>query len=204
MSQPSHVPWYRRKTFWNLPNSITVFRLVLAPVMVWLLWDVPNRVEAVVAMVVFVGAMLLDIVDGWLARKWQLQSIAGAFLDPLADKIMVLTTLVMLIPLGWVPAWVVILMEVRELAISGLRSIAMSEGLVIAAGSLGKFKTAYQSTAIGFLLFHYDLMGWVTAHPVGIALLYVALLFSIASAAEYGWGFYLHQRARGQEETVKS
>jgi CDP-diacylglycerol--glycerol-3-phosphate 3-phosphatidyltransferase len=198
------VPWYRRKGFWNLPNTITVVRCALAPVMVALLWNTPNETEAIVAMVVFVGAMLADILDGWLARRWQLQSVAGAFLDPLADKVMVLTTLVMLIPLGWVPAWAVIVLETRELAISGLRSIAMSEGLVIAAGSLGKFKTAYQSTAIGFLLFHYNFMGWVDAHSVGIALLWVSIGFSLVSAAEYGWGFYVHSRARGAAPTSGS
>lgn len=189
-------PWYRRKGFWNLPNTITVLRCALAPVMVVLLWKVPSPTMALITMIIFVSAMLADILDGWLARRWQLQSVAGAFLDPLADKVMVLTTLVMLIPIGWVPAWAVIVLETRELAISGLRSIAMSEGLVIAAGSLGKFKTAYQSTALGFLLFHYNFMGWVDAYSVGIALLWVSILFSLASAAEYGWGFYVHTRDR--------
>lgn len=187
--------WFKSKGFWNLPNTITVVRCLLVPVMVALLWDEPTRNEAVVACVIFVGAMLSDIVDGWLARRWGLQSTIGAFLDPLADKLMVITTLVMLIPHGWVPAWIVVVLESRELAISGLRSIAMSEGMVIAAGSMGKFKTAYQSTALGFLLWHYHTIG-IDAHSVGILLLWVSMFFSVASAGEYFWGFWKYnQRA---------
>ncbi len=188
--------WFKRKGFWNLPNTITVMRCAMVPVMIALLWEKPNFVEAWVAMAIFVIAMLSDVLDGYLARKWNLQSVAGAFLDPLADKLMVLATLVMMIPLGWVPAWIVIVLESRELAISGLRSIAISEGLVIPAGSLGKFKTAYQSTAIGFLLVNYRQFGWVDVHSVGIALLWVSMAFSLASAAEYAWGFYKHNQRR--------
>jgi CDP-diacylglycerol--glycerol-3-phosphate 3-phosphatidyltransferase len=186
--------WFKSKGFWNLPNTITVLRCLMVPVMVALLWNRPSPLEAALACVIFVVAMLSDILDGYLARKWDLQSVAGAFLDPLADKLMVLTTLVMLIPHGWVPAWTVVVLESRELAISGLRSIAVSEGMVIAAGSLGKFKTAYQSTALGFLLWHYPTFGFDT-HSVGVMLLWVSILFSLASAAEYFWGFWQYSRA---------
>lgn len=183
--------WFKQKGFWNLPNTITVVRCCLVPVMVAVLWEKPDRFMGMVAMIIFVGAMLSDILDGYLARRWGLQSIAGAFLDPLADKLMVVTTLIMLIPHGWVPAWMVVVMEARELSISGLRSIAMSEGMVIAAGSMGKFKTAYQSTAIALILVHYPLLG-IDAWSVGYALLYVALFFSLASAWEYAYGFWKH------------
>lgn len=183
--------WFKRKGFWNLPNTITVIRMVFVPVMVVLLWDRPDAAQSVLACVIFVVAMLSDILDGYLARKWELQSVMGAFLDPLADKLMVVTTLIMLIPLGWVPAWMVIALESRELFIQSLRTIAVSEGLVIPAGSLGKFKTAYQSTAIGFLLWHYPTLG-IDAHSVGILLLWVSVFFSWASAAEYFWGFWKH------------
>lgn len=183
--------WFKQKGFWNLPNTITVARCLAVPLMVVLLWDKPDRTQGILACVIFVAAMLSDVLDGYLARKWDLQSIAGAFLDPLADKLMVVTTLVMLIPHGWVPAWAVVVLESRELAISGLRSIAMSEGMVIAAGSLGKFKTSYQSAAIGFLLWHYPNLG-IDAHSVGMLLLYTSIFFSLASAAEYGVGFWKH------------
>lgn len=180
--------WFKRKGFWNLPNTITVARCLMVPVMVGLLWDKPDRLQSVLACVIFVVAMLSDILDGYLARKWELQSVMGAFLDPLADKLMVVTTLVMLIPHGWVAAWMVVVLESRELAISSLRTIAVSEGMVIPAGSLGKFKTAYQSTAIGFLLWHYPSLG-IDAHSVGVLLLWVSIAFSLASAAEYFLGF---------------
>jgi CDP-diacylglycerol---glycerol-3-phosphate 3-phosphatidyltransferase len=189
------TPWYRRKGFWNLPNGITVARCLMVPVVVWLLWDTPGRVQAAASCVIFVVAMLSDVLDGYLARKWDLQSAAGAFLDPLADKLMVLTTLVMLIPHGWVPAWTVVVLESRELVIGGLRQIAVSEGMVIAAGSLGKFKTSYQSTALGFLLWHYPTIG-IDTHSVGILLLWVSIAFSLASAGEYFWGFYKYHSAR--------
>ena len=186
--------WFKRKGFWNLPNTITVARCAAVPVMIALLWEKPDRTMGMVACVVFVIAMLSDILDGYLARKWNLQSVVGAFLDPLADKLMVLATLIMLIPHGWVPAWMVIVLESRELAISGLRSIAMSEGMVIAAGSLGKFKTAYQSTALGFLLWHHPTFGF-DVHSVGIMLLWVSMFFSVASALEYAIGFWKYKPA---------
>ena len=175
---------------------ITLGRLAAVPVLVAMLWSRPQIWEARAAMALFVGAMLGDIVDGWLARKWDIQSVAGAFLDPIADKLMVLTALIMLIPLGWVPAWMVLVLEARELLIGGIRQIAVSEGLVIKAGSLGKFKTAYQSTALGFLLWHYPTFGWVDAHSVGIALLWVSMALSLASGFEYGWGFVKHHQAK--------
>jgi CDP-diacylglycerol--glycerol-3-phosphate 3-phosphatidyltransferase len=134
--------------------------------------------------------MLSDILDGYLARKWNLVSPAGAYLDPLADKLMVATTLIMLIPLGWAPAWLVALIICRESAITGLRGIASQEGMVISASTLGKLKTAYQSTAIGFILWHVDIT-WFEGGPVlhtanaGLVLLYLGTLFSLLSAAEY-------------------
>lgn len=190
--------WYRRKGFWNLPNTITILRTLFVPVVMGLMWSEPGLIRAIVACTVFVVAMLLDLVDGWLARKWDLQSVIGAFLDPLADKLMHVSALIMLIPLGWVPAWMVIVLESRELAITGLRSLAASEGMVIPASSLGKFKTAYQSTAISFLLLHYRILGF-DCHSVGILLLWVSIGMSLVSGIEYGWRFYDHYQKRHQE-----
>lgn len=176
--------WRSKETFWNLPNSLTVARIALVPVMVLLLWDSPTWLEKTLGFVVFVGAMITDVIDGWLARKWGLTSAAGAYLDPLADKLMVTTVLIMMIPHGWVPAWLVVVLLCRELAITGLRGIASQEGMVISASTLGKFKTAYQSTALGFILFTPKLFGMEPTR-VGLALLYIATLFSLVSAAEY-------------------
>ena len=189
------TPWYRQKGFWSVPNLITMLRTLFVPVVVGLLWSVPSFTAEVVTAVVFIVAMLLDLVDGYLARKWDLQSVIGAFLDPLADKLMHVSALIMLIPMGRVPAWIVLVLESRELAITGLRSLAASEGLMISASSLGKFKTAYQSTAISFLLLHEDLLG-INCHSVGVMLLYVSMVMSVVSGLEYGWGFYVHYNKR--------
>jgi CDP-diacylglycerol--glycerol-3-phosphate 3-phosphatidyltransferase len=183
---------------------VTYLRVAVVPAMIALLWDTPTWIEAWVAMWVFVLAMIGDVVDGYLARKWDLQSATGAFLDPLADKLLVLATLVMMIPLGWISAWVVIVLESRELIVGGLRQVAASEGMVIPAGSLGKFKTSYQSTAIGFLLVHYPHWGLVDPSKVGVALLYVSMLLSIASMVEYAWGFARHARARAAAGGLKT
>ena len=191
----SKVPWYRRPGFTNLPMLIPLGRCAAVPVMVLLLWKTPAPVAAAYTMVIFVLTMIGDVVDGWLARKWDIQSVAGAFLDPIADKLMVLATLVMMIPLGWVPAWIVLVLEARELIVGALRQIAVSEGLVIPAGSLGKFKTAYQSTALGFLLFHYDGFG-MNAHTVGMALLWQSMVLSVVSGLQYAWGYAQHRNAR--------
>lgn len=183
------MSWMKSKGFWNLPNTITVGRVVLVPLMVVLLWDVPSALEWKISFVVFVGAMLTDIVDGWLARKWDLQSPAGAYLDPLADKLMVGTTLIMLVPLGYLPAWLVALLIARESAITGLRGIASQEGMVISASTLGKFKTAYQGTALGFVLYHEPLFG-MNPPSTGLFLLYISTFFSLISAAEYLYQFF--------------
>jgi CDP-diacylglycerol--glycerol-3-phosphate 3-phosphatidyltransferase len=198
--------------FWNLPNILTLMRMALVPVMLWLLLEAPTPAEGVVCCVIFVGAMITDIIDGYLARKWGLVSAIGAFLDPLADKLMVVTTLVMLVPLGWLPAWLVAVLICRELTITALRTIAVSEGMVLAADHLGKFKTAFQSTALGFLLWHYPTSMWppqlstasgpptdgyiLDAHSCGVVLLYIALFFSLVSAFNYLRSFFNYSAQR--------
>jgi len=179
--------------FWNLPNILTVLRIALIPVMVWLLLEEPSNTEEIVSVIIFVGAMITDIVDGWLARKWDLVSPVGAYLDPLADKLMTITVLVMLVPLGRAPAWMVSLLLCREVAITGLRSIASQEGMVLAASSFGKLKTVYLGTAIGFLLFHTEWLG-CDAHSAGIALLWIATGFSLLSGLHYFREFVKHTK----------
>jgi len=189
----------RSEGFWNLPNTLTVLRIFAVPWMVWILWEVPTVWEARLAMAIFVVAMITDIIDGWLARKWNLVSVAGAFLDPLADKLMVATTMVMLVALGWLPAWICALIICRELTITALRTVALSEGLYMPADSLGKFKTAFQSTALGYLLWHYPtelFPGFhVDAHSCGLVLMYIAVFFTVVSAANYLRVFFKHAKA---------
>lgn len=185
-----------RSGFWNLPNTLTVLRIAAVPLMVWVLWNPPGVWMARLAMTIFVVAMVTDIIDGYLARKWGLVSVIGAFLDPLADKLMVVTTLVMLVAHGWLPAWMVALLICRELTITALRTIAVSEGLVLAASTLGKFKTSFQATALGFLLWHHETMFLglfpVDVHACGVVLMYFALFFSLVSGWSYLNSFFRH------------
>ena len=185
--------------FWNLPNILTLLRIAMIPVVAMLLIREPSATEAAIACVIFVVAMITDIIDGYLARKWNLMTPMGAYLDPLADKLMVITTMVMLIPLGWVPAWLVALLICREVTITGLRGIASQQNLVIAASPTGKIKTAFQSTALGMLLWHhpfpFPIIGETDVHSTGIVLLIVSLFFSLVSAAEYFWLYAVAARA---------
>ena len=96
--------------FWNIPNILTLLRIAAIPVVVLLLWDLPDANTAMIACLIFVLAMITDVIDGYLARKWNQLTPMGAYLDPLADKLMVATVLIMLIPLGWAPAWLIALL----------------------------------------------------------------------------------------------
>lgn len=180
--------------FWNLPNILTLLRIAAIPFVAAMLWNKPTEWEAIGACVLFVAAMITDILDGYLARKWNLLTPMGAYLDPLADKLMVTVVLIMLIPLGWAPAWLISLLLCREIAITGLRGIASQQNLVLAASPLGKTKTAYQSTAIGMLLWHYPvnwpLFGHIDVHSCGIVMLYISVFFALISGVEYGYLYY--------------
>jgi len=177
----------------NLPNLLTLARVAAVPVLVVIMfWD--SREASLWAAAVFTAAALTDFVDGWLARKWGVVTVLGKFLDPLADKLIVMAALIMLIPMGRVPAWAVFVILTREMIVTGLRSIASSEGIVIDASNLGKYKTIYQMVAIPGLLMHYDyywLFGleWdifhVNMHNAGIAVFYVALALTLWSGFDY-------------------
>ena len=162
------------------------------PVMVVLLWkdpttnDAPGRVVCIVSMAILWGDDYRHY--RWLPRtKMEPGFRRRCVLDPLADKLMVVTVLVMCVPHGWLPAWLVALLICRELTITGVRTIAVSEGLVLSASLLGKFKTATQATALGFLLWHHETnLFWlveVDAHACGVMLMYLATIFSLWSAA---------------------
>ncbi|MFT4975951.1 MAG: CDP-diacylglycerol--glycerol-3-phosphate 3-phosphatidyltransferase [Myxococcota bacterium] len=181
---------------WNIPNILTMLRIALIPAVISLVREDPDPEQAAWAAIVFVLAMLTDLLDGYLARAWDQASDLGAYLDPLADKLMVAAALIMLIPLGWVPAWLVFVLLAREMAITGLRGIASQKGLVLKAGTMGKIKTAFQTAALTALLFHYPVLS-IDMHTVGTILLYVALLFSLTSATEY---FLLYAQAAGTGE----
>lgn len=175
--------------FWNLPNTLTVIRILMVPLMVAIMWDEPTVLENVLGCIIFVVAMITDIVDGYLARKWNLVSPAGAYLDPMADKLMTATVLIMLVPLGRVSAALVALLLCRELAITGLRGIASQEGILLPADTLGKVKTAYQSAGIGMLLFH-DKFLIFDVHSAGVVVLWIGAIFAVVSAGDYFIKFF--------------
>jgi CDP-diacylglycerol--glycerol-3-phosphate 3-phosphatidyltransferase len=184
-----------RREFLNSPNAITLVRIAMIPVFLWFTYH-ESRVDSFVAAIVYAVTGATDFLDGWLARKKGLVTLIGKFLDPLADKLIVMAALVMLVHLGRVAAWVVIVVMAREFIVTGLRTIAMSEGIVIAAGQEGKSKTAFQVAAITFLLLHYEypvdaifFTFVLDANRVGTWLLYVSLFFSVWSAWNYFAGF---------------
>jgi CDP-diacylglycerol--glycerol-3-phosphate 3-phosphatidyltransferase len=176
----------------NLPNLLTFGRIVIIPLPLWLI-DRGSPRDCLWAAIVYAAAALTDLVDGYLARKMNVVSVLGKFLDPLADKLLVTALLVWMVPMGRIPAWAVVLLLSRELAVTGLRSMASSEGLVIAAGDDGKSKTALQMVGILCLLIGYPYhlhlgivdLGMVDLVPVGRALVYISLFFSLTSAVSY-------------------
>src|SRR5258708_35097627 len=138
----------------NGPNLVTLGRIALIPLFLYLLYY-ENRRNSFLAAAVYSVCALSDWVDGWLARISDKVTTLGKFLDPLADKVIVLSALVMLVRLGRVPVWVVVVIVAREFLISGLRTIAVSEGLVISDSQGGEWKTTLQLTDIRCLMLHY-------------------------------------------------
>ena len=124
----------------NIPNLLTMGRVVMIPVFIWLL-DLNTPKDNLWAAIVFTLAALTDALDGYLARRLGVVSVLGKLLDPLADKLIVMAALVWMVPMGRVPAWVVVALLARDISVTGLRSVAASEGVVIAAGQEGKTKT---------------------------------------------------------------
>lgn len=193
-----------RSELLNLPNGVTMLRIALIPVFLAFL-TYENRRNSFIAAVVFSVAAISDWIDGWLARVTKKITTLGKFLDPLADKLIVLSALVMLLRLGRVPVWVVVLIFAREFLISGLRTIAATEGLVISASQGGKWKTSLQLTGIICLFVHYQFrIDYFVAslqtdfQLVGATLLYLSLIPGVASAIEYVRAFYTLDTGDGQ------
>ncbi len=165
----------------NLPNKLSVARVLCIPAIVTLL-HFSDPVCRYIAAALFIIGCLTDFLDGRIARKQNLVTDFGKFIDPVADKLLVLTTLIMLIHLGMMPAWIVIVILCRELAVDGLRMVAVTKGQVIAAGKLGKWKTACQMVMISAMLILdlsvYD--SWVIAALAGIV-----VFLTLVSGVEY-------------------
>jgi len=181
------------KPILNLPNILTMTRIAAIPLMAFILLS-PSKSSGFWAAVVFSLASITDWLDGYLARRMGIVTVFGKFLDPIADKLIVMAALIMILPFGHVPAWMVLVILGREIIITGLRGIASSEGIVIQASDLGKFKTIFQLVAIIGLLLHYD-YNWffgidhqllqVNMHNVGMFFLWIATLLTVWSGVDY-------------------
>lgn len=178
----------------NLPNSITLFRVAMVPaLMVFLLVNVAWG--DVVALIIFLVAAGSDSLDGYIARKWQQTTVMGAFLDPLADKLLVTAALVSLVELGDLSAWVAMVVIARELAVSGLRMVAAVQNVVISASRWGKAKTASQMLAIAALIVEPRWLKpeWTLwGHKVTWYLVILMLVLTVVSGGDYFW----HARTR--------
>ncbi len=177
-----------KKSIFNLPNTLSLFRIGCIPLLVILLFF-PHKTTSFLAALVFALASISDLLDGFVARRHQLVTTFGQFLDPLADKLIVSAALIMLIPLGRVPAWMVVVIIGRELAIMGLRSVAVSEGKVISADNLGKQKMVFQTVAILGLLLHYEYYD-VNFHAIGMFFLWLAVIITLWSGFNYFRNFW--------------
>jgi CDP-diacylglycerol--glycerol-3-phosphate 3-phosphatidyltransferase len=174
----------------NLPNRLTIVRIILIPIfMAFLLLQVPKGHtlfphQDLVAAVIFILAAATDGLDGYIARKRHQVTVLGKFMDPLADKLLVSAALISLVELGSVPAWVAWTILGREFAVTGLRAIVSADGVVLSASKLGKIKTVTQVISISAILLHdwpFSLIGI----PVGQPVLYIALFFTIISGVDY-------------------
>lgn len=190
-NEPSPRAGFRDEIF-NLPNTLTFFRIACIPLVllflnprVLLFFHLSGKLGSFLAGLLLALAWITDVLDGFLARRYESVTTLGKFLDPLADKILVSVTMIMLIPLGRIPVWMVILIIAREMAVTGLRGIAVSEGIVIQASSLGKYKTVSQSIALVGLCLHYTYLH-VNLHLLGMVFLWAALILTLWS----GWDYF--------------
>lgn len=221
----------KSKLMRNLPNYLTLIRMAAVPVIVFVMvfiWpDYPqlreeqsvveswvkimnimnpggeyNEYLSFTAAMIFIIASMTDLLDGYLARKWQVVSKLGSLLDPLADKLMVMCVMIMLVPLGRLPAWMVVVVMAREVSVTALRGIAASEGKkVIEASALGKYKTIFQIVCLSALLIHYKspILGGADFHNMGAIFFLVAMFFTIWSGIDYFYKYW--QASAGSAET---
>ena len=167
----------------NLPNKLTLFRVVLIPFFVFfLLAPYFEEYGNYIAVAIFIVASITDFLDGKIARKYNLVTNFGKFMDPLADKLLVCSALICLIQLELIPAWVVIIIIAREFIISGFRLIASDNGVVIAASYWGKFKTAFQMLTVIVLILNIPNKVFII---LGTVLIYVSLALTVISLIDY-------------------
>jgi len=178
----------KKRDIFNVPNIITLTRISVVPFLFFLLTS-PGPFWSLVLAALFVLASITDFFDGFIARKYNMITTMGKFLDPLADKLIVNSAMILMIPIGRIDAWIVVIIIMRDLIVDGIRSIASSEGIYIQASILGKQKTLAQIIAVTALMIHYPFLG-LDAHFVGTIVLYVAFFLTIYSGIDYFVKFY--------------
>ena len=165
----------------NLPNKLTILRMIMiVPFVVFMLVPIGGAAGKWIALALFVIASLTDLMDGKIARKYNLVTTFGKFMDPLADKLLVCSALICLVELGRIPAWIVIIIISREFIISGFRLVASDKGVVIAASWWGKFKTTFQMVMIVLMIADIAALSIVTQ-----IVMWIALILTVVSLIDY-------------------
>ena len=181
----------------NLPNVLTVARILLIPVFV-VLFVTPTPDRSLAAVVVFIIAALTDLLDGYLARRCGQVTKLGRLLDPIADKLLILSALILLVQVDRVSALVAILIIAREVAVTGIRAIAATEGIIISAETTGKYKMALQVIAIVLLILEGTVLSdYGNVHLAGIVTLYLSLALGYLSGGQYVWSFWRQITLKG-------
>jgi CDP-diacylglycerol---glycerol-3-phosphate 3-phosphatidyltransferase len=170
----------------NLPTILTFSRIIVIPFFIWITPESP-----ILGVTIFLLASLTDFLDGYLARRSGQITKFGIILDPIADKILVISALILLVDMVRISAWIAIVMIVREFMVTAIRVVALSKDLVIPAETGGKWKTAAQMTSIVLLLLPFSL-GFVDLYDIGLVLMYVALVLAILSGVKYTISFWRH------------
>ena len=169
----------------NLPNKLTIFRVILIPFfVVFMLAPICPGYANYIAEAIFIVASRTDLLDGKIARKYNLVTDFGKFMDPLADKLLVCAAMICLIETGQLAAWIVIVIISREFIISGFRLVAADNGVVIAASYWGKFKTTFQMLMVIVLILNFDNRYF---QILGTVLTYIALVLTVVSLIDYLW-----------------
>jgi CDP-diacylglycerol--glycerol-3-phosphate 3-phosphatidyltransferase len=172
-----------RQQIFTLPNGLTIIRILAIPVILLLLFS-SGKAYHLITMAFFVLVAVTDTLDGYLARRRGMVTTLGKFLDPLADKLLIVAALIALIPARGIPAWMVIVIVGREISVTGLRGIAVSQGIVIAASTLGKYKTIFEVSSIAFLILDVSYASF-DFHKVGLVLLWIAMGLAVVSGVDY-------------------
>ncbi|MFQ5455681.1 MAG: CDP-diacylglycerol--glycerol-3-phosphate 3-phosphatidyltransferase [Nitrospirota bacterium] len=179
---------HNKQSFFNIPNLLTLIRILLIPIFI-ILFNNPTSIRSILSAIIFLIASLTDLLDGYIARQRDQITRIGRLMDPVADKLLISSALIILVGFGRVQSWIAILIIGRELFITGLRAIASSEGIIISAESTGKYKLILQITAIIFLILDYR-WSFFDFLVFGKLLLLISIVLSVISGYQYLTNFW--------------